>query len=114
MIMTVCVVVRMLSFSVKYLRARLYNSSIVTGGSKDSEWKKGVDEPEAAPKDLKDSVYAISLYLLDSLPEPPCEVLYGFLFLLYNRLQRANVPLLSYRTKIPRDECSPKLIERVY
>ena len=46
MIMTVCVVVRMLSFSVEYLCARFYNSSIVVGGSKDSEWKKGVDDPK--------------------------------------------------------------------
>ena len=68
---------------------------------------------EASPKVLKDCVHAISLYLLDGLPEPPSEVSYGFLFLLYNSLQRANVPLLQYRTKILRDECSPKLIERV-
>ena len=33
----------MLSSSVEYLFARLYNSSILAGGSKDSEWKKGVD-----------------------------------------------------------------------
>ena len=46
MIMTVCVVVRMLSFNVEYLYARLYNSSIIAGGSKDSEWKKGVDDPK--------------------------------------------------------------------
>ena len=70
--------------------------------------------PEASPEVLKDCIHAISLYLLDGLPEPPCEVLYGFLFLLYNSLQRANVPLLLYQTKILRDECSPKLIERVY
>ena len=70
--------------------------------------------PEASPEVLKDCVHAISLYLLDGLPEPPCEVSYGFLFLLYNILQRANVPLLPYRIRILRDACSPKLIEPVY
>ena len=43
MIMTICVAARMLSSSVEYLSTHLYNSSIVAGGSKDSEWKKGVD-----------------------------------------------------------------------
>ena len=33
----------MLSSNVEYLYAHLYNSSIVAGGSKDSEWKKGAD-----------------------------------------------------------------------
>ena len=69
---------------------------------------------KASPEVLKDCVYVISLYLLDGLPKPPCEVSYGFLFMLYNSLQRTNVPLQVYRTKILRDECTPKLIERVY
>ena len=43
MIMTVSVARRMLSSSVQYLSARLYNSSIVVDKSKDSEWKNGVD-----------------------------------------------------------------------
>ena len=43
MIMTVCVVAQILSSSVEYLFARLYNSSIVVGRPKDSEWKKDVD-----------------------------------------------------------------------
>ena len=33
----------MLSSSVEYLSARLYNSSIVVDGSRDNEWKKGVE-----------------------------------------------------------------------
>ena len=44
--MTVLVVARILSSSVEYLFAQLYNSSIVVGGSIDSEWKKGVDGPK--------------------------------------------------------------------
>ena len=43
MIMIVCVIGQMLSSNVEYLSVRLYNSSIVAGGSKDSEWKKEVD-----------------------------------------------------------------------
>ena len=46
MIMTVCVAAQMLSSSVEYLFARLYNSSIIVGGSKDGEWQKGVDGPK--------------------------------------------------------------------
>ena len=41
--MTVCVAARMLSSSIEYLFSHLYNSSIVAGGSKDSEWKKEGD-----------------------------------------------------------------------
>ena len=41
--MTVWVAARILSSNIEYLLAHLYNSSIVVGGSKDSDWKKGVD-----------------------------------------------------------------------
>ena len=34
---------RILSSKVEYQSARLYNSSIVVGGSKDNEWKNIVD-----------------------------------------------------------------------
>ena len=37
---------RVLSSSVEYLSTRLYNSSIVVGGSRDSEWKNGVVGPK--------------------------------------------------------------------
>ena len=46
MIMTVWVVAQILSSNVEYLSARLYNSSIVANGSRDSEWKKGADGPK--------------------------------------------------------------------
>ena len=36
----------MLSSSVEYLSARMYNSSIVVGGFRDSEWKNGVVGPK--------------------------------------------------------------------
>ena len=45
-IMTVWAVARILSSNIEYLSARLYNSSIVAGGSKDSDWKKGADGPK--------------------------------------------------------------------
>ena len=41
-IIIVCEAARMLSSSVENLSARRYNSSIVTGGSKDKDWKNGV------------------------------------------------------------------------
>ena len=40
--MTVYVVARILSSNIEYQSACLYNSSIVVGESKDSDWKKGV------------------------------------------------------------------------
>ena len=41
--MTVSVAAWILSSKVEYLSTRLYNSSIVVGGSNDNEWKIGVD-----------------------------------------------------------------------
>ena len=45
-IITVWEAAQMLSSNVEYLSARLYNSSIVIGGSRDSEWKNGVVGPK--------------------------------------------------------------------
>ena len=39
-----------MSFNVEYVSARLYSSSIVTGGSNDSDWKKGVVSPKLLRK----------------------------------------------------------------
>ena len=39
-----------LSSSVEYLSAHLYSSSIVAGGSRDSDWKKGVVGPKLLQK----------------------------------------------------------------
>ena len=44
--MTVWVAERILSSSIEYRSARLYNSSIIAGGSKGSDWKKEVDDPK--------------------------------------------------------------------
>ena len=50
MIITVWEVARILSSSVEYLSASLYNSSIVAGGSRDIEWKNGVVGPKLLRK----------------------------------------------------------------
>ena len=70
-IMTVWVAAQILSSNVEYMSARLYNSSIIAGGSRDSEWKKGVDGPEASPEIQKDCIHAVKFYLLDELSKPP-------------------------------------------
>ena len=51
---------------------------------------------EASPEILKDCVHVVNLYLLDGLPEPSGAVLYGFIFLIYNSLQGANITFLPY------------------
>ena len=49
-IITVWEEARMLSSNVEYLFARMYNSSIITGGSRDSEWKNSVVGPKLLHK----------------------------------------------------------------
>ena len=49
-IITVWEVARMLSSGVEYLSTRLYNYSIVVGGSRDGEWKNGVVGPKLLRK----------------------------------------------------------------
>ena len=49
-IITVWEATRMLSSNVEYLSTHLYNFSIVTGGSRDSEWKNGVVCPKLLHK----------------------------------------------------------------
>ena len=41
---------------------------------------------KASPEVLKDYVHVVKFYLLDRFPESPCEVPYGFLFLIQNSL----------------------------
>ena len=45
-IITFCEVARMLSSRVEYLSARRYSSSMVAGGSRERDWKKGVVGPK--------------------------------------------------------------------
>ena len=46
---------QMLSSKVEFLSARLYNSSIVVGGSKDNEWKNEVDDAKLLLKFCKNA-----------------------------------------------------------
>ena len=49
-IITIWEATRIFSSSVEYLFAHLYSSSIVAGGSRDSDWKKGVIDPKLIRK----------------------------------------------------------------
>ena len=49
-IITIWEAARILSSSVEYLSARLYSSSIVADGSRDSDWKKCVVDPKLLRK----------------------------------------------------------------
>ena len=60
MIMTVWVATRILSSNVKYLKASF--------------------------KVLKDYIHVVKFYMLDGLPEPPCEVLYRLFYVFQNSL----------------------------
>ena len=48
--------------------------------------EEGSQQPEASFEVLKDWIHAVKLYLLDGLPEPPCEVPYGLFFMFQNSL----------------------------
>ena len=52
-IITVYEAARVLSSKVENLSARRYNSSMVTGGSSDRDWKKGVVGPKLLLKFCK-------------------------------------------------------------
>ena len=52
--------------------------------------------PEASPEILKDCIHVVNFYLLDSLPKPFCEVLYGLFFVFQNSLQGSNIPFLMH------------------
>ena len=45
-IITVCEAARIFSSRVEYLSARQYSSSMVSGGSRERDWKKGVVGPK--------------------------------------------------------------------
>ena len=52
-IITVCEAARRLSSKVEYLFARRYSSSMVVGGSRERDWKKGVVGPKLLRKFYK-------------------------------------------------------------
>ena len=50
---TVCEAAQILSSRVEYLSARRYSSSMITGGSRERDWKKGVVGPKLLRKFYK-------------------------------------------------------------
>ena len=48
--------------------------------------EEGNRQPETSPEALKGCIHAVKFYLLDRLPEPPCEVPYGLFFMFQNNL----------------------------
>ena len=61
MIITVWDAVRILSSSIEYLSVCLYNSSIITGGSRDSKWKNGGGRPKTPSGILEDRIHAVRI-----------------------------------------------------
>ena len=51
---------------------------------------------EASFEVLKDCIHAVKFYLLDGLPKPPCEVLYGLFFVFQISFQGTNIPFLTH------------------
>ena len=43
--------------------------------------EEGSQRLEASPEVLKDCIHDVKFYLMDGLPEPPCEVPYGLFFM---------------------------------
>ena len=88
-IITVWEAARVLSSSVEYLSARLYNSSIVV-----ERVEKWGGQPKAPSKILKDRIHAIRIILLDSPSKSSDEIANGLVLPLENSLQGADVSLL--------------------
>ena len=58
--------------------------------------EEGSRQLEASPEVLKDCIHTIKFYLLDGLPEPPCEVLYGLFFVFQHSLLGTNIHFLKH------------------
>ena len=91
-------IAQILSSSIEYLSARLYNSSIVAGGSKDSEGKKEVDGPKIILKFWRTMLYDSTCWM--ACPNLFVKSQIDFFFLFENGLQGADVSLLLYRAEI--------------
>ena len=104
----------MLSSSVEYLSAHLYNSSIVVGGSRDSEWKNGVVGPKLLRKFWRT---ASILYVSICWTAPP-NLLVKSRIDLSSRLKTVckepNVSLLSNIAQVLGNKRSPQLTKRVH
>ena len=78
----------MLSSSVENLSARRYNSSVVVSGSKDNDWKNGVEV-------FQYCIHTVNINMIDRLSEPAREIPNGLIFPFKDGLDGADVPLLS-------------------
>ena len=76
-IITVWEAAQILSSSVEYLSTRLYNSSIVVGESRDSEWKNGGGRPKAPSEILEDRIHTVRINLLDDPSQSSGEITDG-------------------------------------
>ena len=70
----------MLSSNVEYLSAYLYNSSIVAGGSRDSEWKNGVVGPKLLWKFWRTASILYESICWTAPPKSPYEITDGLVF----------------------------------
>ena len=104
----------MLSSSVENLSARWYNSFIVAGRFRDKSWKKKGGRPKASFEVLQDRVHIVDINLLDCLSKPVREVSNGLVFRFKDGLEGADVPFLSDRAQVLRDERNPQFAECVY
>ena len=75
------------------------------------EWGGG---PKVSSKVLQCCIHTVNMNLLDRLSEPAREVPDGLVFPFKDGLEGADVPLLSDRAQVLRDECGPQFDERVY
>ena len=70
----------MLSSNVEYLSAHLYNSFIVAGESRDSEWKNGVVGPKLLRKFWRTASILYESICWMAPPKSHCEIMDGLVF----------------------------------
>ena len=70
--------------------------------------------PEAPPEILQDRIHVVDVDLLDRLIEPACEVTDGLVLPFEDGLEIVDVPLLSDKAQILRDERGPQFAKCVY
>ena len=63
--------------------------------------------PKASSEVLQDHIHTVDINLLERLSEPTCEVPDGLVFPFEDGLEGADVPFLSDRAQVLRDERGP-------
>ena len=69
---------------------------------------------KASSEVLQDRIHTVDVNLLDCLSEPACEVSDGLIFPFEDGLEGADVPILSDREQVLRDERGAQFAECVY